>query len=161
MRGFCATFATKSGKEKRATWSPERKNKKNRKNRKDRKDRENRENRENRNSCPSCFSCFSCPSCPSCRSCPSCCSRVSFLIPAPQVHHNFQLSIFNFQLSIFNFQFSILLGIFFNTRAAGAPKIRTSHRRRVSDRLVGRGWRESQSREKTKTAKALPAKHSF
>ena len=31
------------------------------------------------------------------------CSRVSFLIPAPQVHHNFQLSIFNFQFSWVSF----------------------------------------------------------
>ena len=40
----------------------------------------------------------------------------------------------------------LFTGIFFNTRAAGVPKTRTSHRRRVSDRLVGRGWRELQSR---------------
>ena len=33
----------------------------------------------------------------------------------------------------------LFTGIFFNTRAAGAPKTRTSHRRRVSDRRVGRG----------------------
>ena len=40
----------------------------------------------------------------------------------------------------------LFTGIFFNTRAAGAPKTRTSHRRWESDRLVGRGWRELQSR---------------
>ena len=40
----------------------------------------------------------------------------------------------------------LFTGIFFDTRAAGAPTTRTSHRRRESDRLVGRGWRESQSR---------------
>ena len=55
----------------------------------------------------------------------------------------------------------LFTGIFFNTCAVGAPKTRTSHRRRVSDRLGGRGWRELQRREKTKTANALPAKHSF
>ncbi len=76
MRGFCATFATKSGKEKRATWSPERKDRKNRKDKKDRKDK---------NSCPSCRSCHPCHSyhpCPPVLSLPPC-SRVSFLIPAP------------------------------------------------------------------------------
>ena len=41
----------------------------------------------------------------------------------------------------------LFTGIFFDTCAhKGAPKTRTSHRRRVSDRLGGRGWRESQSR---------------
>ena len=53
--------------------------------------------------------------------------------------------------------FFLFTGIFFNTCAVGAPKTRTSHRRRVSDRFVGRGWRELQRREKTKTANALPA----
>ena len=33
----------------------------------------------------------------------------------------------------------LFTGIFFDTCAVGAPKTRTSHRRRVSDRLVGRG----------------------
>ena len=55
----------------------------------------------------------------------------------------------------------LFTGIFFDTCAVGVPKTRTSHRRRESDRFGGRGWRESQRREKTKTANALPAKHSF
>ena len=33
----------------------------------------------------------------------------------------------------------LFTGIFFDTRAEGAPKTRTSHRRRESDRFGGRG----------------------
>ena len=80
----------------------------------------------------------------------SCAAEVALLfgtkIPPPIIPHFVETAESAFLHALFT-------GVFFNTCAAGAPKTRTSHRRRVSDRLVGRGWRESQSREKNEDGK--------